>query len=77
MNLNRLQVFSYRLRFFSDGFSSAGLPAGPEPFWRRAAESRSDAVSGEAGRRLPDRRAVGLPGLRAEADGCQGHQEVR
>lgn len=51
-------------------------PSGAEPVWWWAAESRSHSVFGETSWCLPDRRAFSLPGLWAEIDGRQGHQEV-
>lgn len=51
--------------------------SGAKPVWWWAAESRSHSVFGETSRRLPDRRAFGIPGLWAEIDGCPSHQEVR
>ncbi len=69
---------------FSRGFTntnrrtlSALLSSGSEPVRRRAAARRHHAVPREARRRLPDRRAVRLPRLRAASPRSQGHQEVR
>lgn len=50
--------------------------SGAELVWWWAAESRPHTVFGQTSGRLPDRRTFSLPGLWAEIDGCQGHQEV-
>lgn len=52
------------------------LRVGPESVWRWAAARRLGSVFRKACGRVSDRRAVGLSGLWAASDGCQGHQTV-
>lgn len=67
----------FLMRYDEDGVMKLPAPpTGAEPVWRWAAESRPHTLFGKTGRRVPHRRALCLPGLRAAIDGRQSHQEV-